>query len=392
MQHSEVQGLPIPDAASADHSMRVANHLRTLIGQGSISFARFMHEVLYAPGLGYYAAGRAKFGVAGDFVTAPESSPLFGRVLARQCAQVMQEIDACHILEFGAGSGKLAVQVLQRLAELECVPASYSIFEVSADLRDRQQALIEASVPQLADRVCWLSQLPAEHRGVVLANEVLDALPVERFVCRKHGLQQLCVAVDKEQFVLCEKPAAAPLVAAVIEIEQDLGSRLPQDYRSEVCLAARGWIEDLAAMLRAGVAFVFDYGVGRREYYAPDRCDGWLRCHFRHHAHDDALLLPGIQDLTAWVDFSAVARSAAEQGLDILAYVSQAHFLLNGGIDTELAGFEDLPPDAQLRLSAEVKLLTLPGEMGERFKCLGLGRGFNGTIDSFSEADRAHTL
>lgn len=392
MQQTPQRNLPIPDADSAAHSARVASYLRTLIGDGHISFATFMHEVLYAPGLGYYAAGATKFGAAGDFVTAPEVSPLFARVLARQCAQVMQPMQPASVLEIGAGSGRLAADLLVRLAELDAVPQRYEIFEVSADLRERQQSYLTRTVPDIVERVSWLDRLPAAHRGVVIANEVLDALPVERFVRHADRVAQVCVALQDDKFVIVENPAPAALVAAVAAIEQDLGQALPHGYVSEVCLAAAGWTADLADLLQEGVAFLFDYGVSRREYYAPDRSDGWLRCHFRQHAHNDALLLPGIQDITAWVDFSAVAGAAVARGLDVVGFVTQAHFLLDGGLDAELCGFSELPLPAQLQLSGQVKLLTLPGEMGENFKCLCLGRGTVATPDGLASSDRTHLL
>ena len=392
MQHPEDRSLPKADADSAAHCARVAAHVRTLVSKGPISFATYMHEVLYAPGLGYYAAGAAKFGAAGDFVTAPEVSPLFGRVLARQCASILRSMPSAAILEFGAGSGKLAAGLLTRLAELDALPQSYTIFEVSADLRQRQQAYLANVIPQFVERVSWLERLPDAHRGIIIANEVLDALPVERFVRRADHIAQLCVTLHADRLALLERPAPAALAAAVTKIEQDLGHRLPAGYVSEVCLAAAGWTADLAGLLQEGVALLFDYGISRREYYAPDRSDGWLRCHFRHHAHNDALLLPGIQDITAWVDFSAVAAAASTSGLDILGYVTQAHFLLDGGLADELAGFSELPPAAQLQLSAQVKLLTLPGEMGENFKCLGLGRGAVGVPDGLAKSDRTNSL
>ena len=394
MQATQVRTLPTPDADSAAHSAAVARYIRDKVNNagGCISFAEYMHEVLYSPGLGYYSAGSAKFGADGDFVTAPEISSVFGHVLARQCAQVLDATGGGSVLEFGAGSGKLAAEVLRKLAEIDTLPDRYCIFEVSADLCDRQESFLHREIPEFVDSVSWLDQLPKQHEGVVIANEVLDALPVERFVCRSDHVAQLCVTVDNNEFVIVEREAPTVLAAAVAAIENGLGRSLAEGYVSEVCLAATGWIDDLAGLLREGVAFLFDYGVSQREYYAEDRSDGWLRCHFRHHAHNDALILPGIQDITAWVDFSAVAASANEHGLNISGYVTQAHFLMNGGLTDELAKFSDLPPAAQLALSAQVKLLTLPGEMGENFKCMGLSRGLNITLDSLATADRAITL
>jgi SAM-dependent MidA family methyltransferase len=394
LKNDQDQSLPQPDADSAAHSDRVAEHLRAVIDArgADISFAEFMHEALYAPGLGYYSAGSAKFGDAGDFTTAPEVSSVFGRVVARQCASAMAEIAAPSILEVGAGSGKLAADVLTKLAQIDALPERYEILEVSADLRDRQQTFLAAEVPEFFTRVSWLQQLPKEHRGVIIANEVLDALPVERFVRRAGQTLQLGVAVVKDEFVFVERKPTDALVNAVAHIEQDIGRPLADDFVSDVCLAAPAWIADLAAALHEGVALLFDYGVSRREYYAEERSDGWLRCHFRHHAHNDPLILPGIQDITAWVDFSAVAAAAIDHGLDVEGFVTQAHFLLNGGLAEELADFSELPSAAQLRLSGQVKLLTLPGEMGENFKCLGLSRNSSAIIPGLTAADRTHTL
>ena len=394
MQQQTRLQLPAPDAASEAHSALVAAHIRERIEEcgGQISFAEYMHEALYAPGLGYYSAGATKFGAAGDFVTAPEVSPVFGAILARQCADTIATLDAPVILELGAGSGRLAVDVLGALAKLDALPERYDILEVSADLRERQESLIRREIPELAARVCWLDELPGSHVGIAIANEVLDALPVERFVRRADGVGQICVAADGERFVAVERPAPEPLEAAVLAIEDELGYEMPEAYASEICLAANPWVADLAAMLDRGLILLFDYGIGRREYYASDRSGGWLRCHFRHHAHNDPLILPGIQDLTAWVDFSGIAAAAHDAGLDIAGYVSQAQFLVGGGLDAELADFADLPPEAQIELSRQVKLLTLPGEMGENFKCLGLSRGDVTIPRALLTADRTASL
>jgi SAM-dependent MidA family methyltransferase len=394
MQHQPELPLPTPDAQSAAHSHRVASYIRKKIAAagGQISFAEFMHHALYAPGLGYYSAGTTKFGAAGDFVTAPEVSSIFGRVVARQSAGVLGGLDGPEILEFGAGSGRLAADVLRALDELDALPASYRIVEVSADLRERQERLLRAELPELCGRVTWLDQLPDSHRGVVLANEVLDALPVERFLKRGAGVAQLCVGVERDRFVMTDRPAPVNLADAVAAIEDDLGLTLPDGYVSEVCLAIPPWISDLGELLQEGVVFLFDYGVSRREYYAGSRSAGWLRCHFRHHAHSDPLILPGIQDITCWVDFTAAATAAIDSGFDIAGFVSQAQFLLGGGLADELRAMSELPLTAQLELSAQVKTLTLPGEMGENFKCLGLKRGALAAPDVFAGADRTASL
>lgn len=395
MQHPQTLSLPQPDALSHEHSNKVASWIRERIADagGEISFAEYMQHCLYAPGLGYYSAGSTKFGEAGDFVTAPEVSSIFGAVLARQCADVLAQIATPAILEIGAGSGKLAVDLLRSLNDAGSVPeGGYQVLEVSADLRARQEQKLRDELPELADRVTWLDQLPQDFSGVVIANEVLDALPVERFVRRESGVRQVCVTVDGDSFVLVERDAADALRKAVEQVEVSLGHELAPGYASEVCLAAPHWIADTAASLRHGLVFLFDYGVGRREYYAGERAGGWLRCHFRHHAHDDPLILPGIQDLTSWVDFTSVADAALDNGLEVAGFVAQAQFLIGGGLDKVLANFAELPTEAQLRMSAEIKLLTLPAEMGENFKCLGLARGDIATPGGFLLADRTTSL
>ncbi|MBT8109016.1 MAG: SAM-dependent methyltransferase [Gammaproteobacteria bacterium] len=395
MHHPQTLALPKADSGSLAHSEAVAAYIHDCIAQagGSISFAEYMHHCLYAPGLGYYAAGATRFGLAGDFVTAPEVSALFGRMLARQCAEVLAQLDSPAILEIGAGSGKLAVDILEALAADNALPAGgYHILEVSPDLQERQRALLADRLPGIQESVVWLDAMPAEFTGVIVANELLDALPVERFIRRADRVRQVCVASDGEVFRLVERDAPESLVQALEQIEATLGEPLPNGYASDVCLAAGPWVADLAGSLEEGVAFLFDYGVGRREYYAADRSGGWLRCHFRHHAHDDPLVLQGIQDLTSWVDFTTVAESAVDNGLEIAGFTSQAQFLLGAGLDDYLADFVQMPTGAQLRLSAEIKLLTLPTEMGENFKCLGLLRGALKPPAAFGRADRTATL
>lgn len=359
---------------------------------GQISFAEFMHEAMYAPGLGYYAAGSTKFGPDGDFVTAPEVSPIFGRVLARQLAEVLSAVSGGDILEFGAGSGRLAADVLSALEALGTLPETYNILEVSADLALRQRDCLQAAVPHLLERVHWLSSLPPRFKGVVVANEVLDALPFECFARIGSQTLQRCVAIENSEFVWVELPAAKQLAAAVSDIEADIGTSFANGYRSEVCLAAGHWIADIAAMLTEGVVFLFDYGLPRRELYASDRSDGWLRCHFRHHAHNDPLVLSGIQDLTTWVDFTAIAAAALDNDLDLLGFQTQSQFLMGGGLEEEMREFLALPVAEQLLLSGQIKKLTLPGEMGENFKCIALGRGAIESPSAFDFADRTQTL
>jgi len=394
MQYEQPTLLPQPDEVSAEHSTAVSARIRKKIeaAGGHISFAEFMHEALYAPGLGYYSAGSIKFGADGDFITAPEISSVFGRVLARQSAEVLRQVENGEVLEIGAGSAKLAVDILCACEELNALPPAYNILEVSADLQERQQRRLREELPHLVGRVRWLSDLPAAFNGVIIANEVLDALPVERFVRRQSGLMQLSVAWQDGCFIWVETEAPDRLVSAVSEIEADTGQTLPVAYTSEVSLASPLWISDLARGLKHGAIFLFDYGVSRREYYAADRTGGWLRCHFRHHAHDNALIYPGIQDLTTWIDFSSIAAAAASNGLDILGYQTQSQFLIGGGLELEMQDFMDLPPAKQIELSSQIKTLTLPGEMGENFKCMALGRGEIDSPSAFHFADRTQAL
>ena len=393
-RHMTADALPAPDAESIAQSGRVAAYIRERIAEhdGSISFAEFMQHALYAPGLGYYVSGTRKFGEGGDFVTAPEVSPLFGGVVARQVSQVLHQLDDGQICELGAGSGALAATMLKKLAHLDALPDRYCILEVSADLTLRQQQVFEEQIPEYAARVEWLSEMPKDFTGVIIVNEVADALPVERFTRANGKLQQCRVSVTNGNFGWVLEDAPDILAHAVSEVEESIGCAFPDSYRSEICLALPPWTGDLVRCLREGQIFLFDYGVTRREYYAPDRNDGWLKCHFRHHIHNDPLVLPGIQDLTTFVDFTALASAAHAAGATISGYVSQAHFLLNGGLQEELADFASLVAEEQLELSRQTKILTLPGEMGEIVKCIGMSRGEITKPGAFREFDRAHTL
>lgn len=386
--------LPSPDAASSAHSDRVAEFLRERIraGGGSVSFAEFMHHALYAPGLGYYVSGNRKFGAAGDFITAPETSPLFGKIVARQCATVLDAVAGGNILELGAGSGALAATVLETLGDTGQLPAEYLVLEVSPELVERQRNAFQQRIPGHLDRVRWVDAVPPGFDGVILANEVADALPVERFRIKNDGVQQARVAADGNAFALHFETAPDFVVDAVRAIETSIGSTLPDGFVSEVSPGLKRWIGDIAASMNRGLIMLFDYGVPRREYYAGDRHGGWLRCYFRHHVHHDPLILPGIQDLTSWVDFTAIAEAAAGQAMQVAGFVSQADFLIHGGLEEALAGFDELPVQARAELSRQVKLLTLPGEMGEHFKCIGLGRGDFDVPAALTAGDRAHLL
>jgi SAM-dependent MidA family methyltransferase len=391
-QHHGANKLPPPSPEAQAHSEKLQALIREEIAAsgGHIGFDRFMELALYAPGLGYYSAGSGKFGEAGDFVTAPELSPLFSRCLARQCAEVLSAIDGGDILEFGAGSGVMAADILIELASMNCLPEHYFILELSADLRQRQQQSIAEKVPQLAERVVWLDALPeTDFRGVVLANEVLDAMPVHRFVIHNGEPHELCVVWNGKSLVLEEGAPDAVLYARLKQLQNEC--LLADGYCSEINLRAEEWLRSLADFLQQGVVLLIDYGFPQREFYHPQRSSGTLMCHYRHRAHDDALILLGLQDITAHVDFTAVAETALEAGLSVRGYTSQANFLIANGLPGLLAD-EGGDTRQQLTLSAQVKRLTMPGEMGELFKVMALTREWEGPLQGFSLRDERGRL
>jgi SAM-dependent MidA family methyltransferase len=376
--------LPSPDPAAAVLSAQLAALITREIERagGWMPFDRYMQLALYAPGLGYYTAGARKLAdssTGGDFVTAPEISPLFGRAIAAQVAQVFDHT-APRILEFGAGSGALARDLLAELARRGVVVEQYAIVEVSADLRDRQRARLAAH-PQVA----WLDAPPAGFDGVILANEVLDVMPVRLFVRGAGDVRERGVVVRGDGFAFAERPADESLSAAVHGIEATVGL-LPAGYGAEVAPVVTAWAAQLAGWLARGVALLIDYGFPRREYYHAQRLMGTLMCHYRHRAHADPLWLPGLNDITAHVDFTAVADAAHAAGLDVLGYTSQAHFLINCGL-LDLVQREHSP-----QRTAEAQRLLSEAEMGELFKVLALGRGVDAALLGFARGDRLHTL
>jgi SAM-dependent MidA family methyltransferase len=398
--------LPLPTPDALVHSAKLCELIRSDIAAqgGWIPFSRFMELALYAPGLGYYTAGAHKFGEAGDFITAPELSALFGRTLAKQLIEVMQA-SAPHILELGAGSGKLALDILGELEKHDALPESYSILEVSADLRERQQTLLKEKLPHLAARMHWLDALPDTISGAVIGNEVLDALPVHLLHWKTADVSHISPALSRPQremgqevfergvaseanrFIWQDRPLKTP---ALLDIAKKL--KMPDDYLSEASLAACGLIASLCERMDKGAMLFIDYGFGAREYYHPQRTRGTLMCHYRHHSHDDPFYLPGLQDITAHVDFTAVAETAVDHGAHFLGYTSQAHFLLNNGV-TDLLG--EVSPDdvkAYAPLSAQLQKLTSPAEMGELFKVIALGKGMDQPLAGFLRGDLSRLL
>lgn len=390
------RGWPAPDAAAVRSSLQLAERIQAAIAAagGAIGFDEYMQMALYEPGLGYYSGGAARFGAGGDFITAPLLSPLFSRTLARQCADCLAALEQPVVLELGAGTGEMAADVLAELAALEQLPQQYLILELSAALRAQQRETLQRKVPQLLERVAWLDRLPPQPiEGVLLANEVLDALPVQRFKLQAGAVLELAVGQEGGRFAWVERPAAVELQQAVARIQADLGATLPDGYVSEYCPQLQPWLASLAEVLQRGVMLFIDYGYPRAEYYHPQRHMGTLVCHYRHRAHDDPLILPGLQDLTAFVDFSAVADAGLAAHLELLGFAPQGQFLLGAGL-LELVQTALVEPGSResLLLAQQVKTLTLPGEMGERFKVMALGRDFDGPLRGFSLADQGFRL
>ncbi len=408
-----LENLPAPDHAAAAHGARLLGRIRAEIAAagGAIPFRRFMDLALYAPGLGYYRAGARKFGPGGDFITAPELSPLFSRCLARQCREILDALGGGAILELGAGTGVMAVDLLLEMQDLGALPDSYAILELSGELRERQRQTLIERAPELAERVVWLETLPESGlRGVILGNEVLDALPVERFRVTAQGPRRLAVTWTETGLDWIEGAADPEVTAAVARIEADLGRSLPEGYTSEYTPHLEEWLRAIAEPLAAGVLLFVDYGYPRREYYHPQRVAGTLLCHYRHRAHDDPLRWPGLQDITASVDFTAVADAGLAAGLTVAGYTRQHYFLFGCGLMDLLAGEipanasspggnQEVGEDANPANSAryleqvrQVKLLTLPGEMGDRFQALALVRELALPLRGFAFRDERNRL
>ena len=382
--------IPAPGADALAHSRRLEACICKAIADqgGAISFRRFMEMALYEPGLGYYVAGQRRFGAAGDFVTAPELGALFARCLARQIEDVAATLDSDWVLlEIGAGNGSLARDLLRALPQ-DRLPARYEILERSASLKAVQaETLTDAPVP-----VSWLDQPPdTPWQGVLIANEVMDALPVERFRFMDSALQQQVDVSDDDELRLDYRQAPAALEERLDRLQSQLSEPLPEGFTSELCTELPAWLQAVTDSMERGLSLWVDYGYPRDEYYAPERTMGTLIGHYRHRVMHDPLRWPGLQDLTASVDFTAVAEAADRCGLELAGYTTQANFLLGLGI-TELIDQPDLDTETRLRLSAEIKQLMLPGEMGERFQVMALSRGLEPAFSGFDFRDLSHRL
>jgi SAM-dependent MidA family methyltransferase len=393
--------MPALSAEEEEHSRALIALIRERIAAagGWIPFERFMDLALYAPGLGYYSAGSVKLGPRGDFVTAPEVSDLFSRCVARQCAPVLG--GGGEILELGAGTGRMAAVILESLAALGALPARYAILEVSADLAERQKLRLGELSREIRERVVWLERLPERPlNGVILANEVLDALPCRRFTLRGGAPRELGVVVEDRTapaqgtgFVEREAAADAAdaeLASATAALLRELPSPLPEGYASEICLRLAPWIAGVAACLGRGLMLMFDYGLPRAHYYHPQRTAGTLRCHFKQRAHDDPYINIGVQDMTAWVDFTRVAEAAVDCGLDVSGFCTQAAFLLGMGVEQLVAESTDTVEHA--RRAGEARRLLLPGEMGEAFKVMALTRECDMALQGFALQDLRRSL
>lgn len=384
-----------PENTFHAHSALIAAHLIASIqkNQGRISFAEYMQQALYAPGLGYYAAGNIKIGKSGDFVTAPELSPLFAQCLARNFIPIISKTANANILEFGAGTGRMAADILIELEAYNALPGDYFILEVSPDLKKLQQHTLEELCPHLLPLVTWLSSLPTSFTGLILANEVLDAMPVRRFCISNHQLYEQYVSEDKGTLYLQNVLVDAKILKKLPAFIHHLCSEEhTQDYIFEWNATLDPWLRSVAGFMEQGMILIIDYGFPRSELYHLDRSMGTLMCHYQHKACHDPLSLPGLQDITAHVDFTQIAETATESGLDVLGFTNQASFLLNSGlIEILKENFYNLPEEERIQQNHAVQILSSPAEMGELFKVIALGKHCDDFL-SFAEYDQRHRL
>lgn len=396
MKHA--QSLPEPSTDALEHSAKLIAKIRDEIETdgGSISFKRYMEMALYEPGLGYYVAGTQKIGEHGDFTTAPQISPLFSQCIANQCAEVLNTINSkkalkvggC-ILEFGAGSGIMATEILLELERQNCLPETYYILDLSPGLQHRQKQTIESSAPHLLHKVSWLSELPKGFSGIVLANEVLDAMPVDVFTQHENSVYEHHVIWQDEKLIEQLKPANPTLHDQVLRLG------IPKEstpYTSEINSYIDPWLKTLTECIDKGVVLLIDYGYPRKEYYLTERNKGTLICHYQHLVNEAPLHYPGLQDITASVDFTAVAEAADSCELQVAGFTSQACFLANARLEEYFKQALDNNPNDQYKLAQQIRTLTLPAEMGERFKCMGLTKNYSQQLCGFEEFDQRYRL
>tara|TARA_Y100001936_G_scaffold94253_2_gene92779 strand:- start:13431 stop:14612 length:1182 start_codon:yes stop_codon:yes gene_type:complete len=390
--------LSSPEEFASKHSGAVKNMicLDIIKSGGWITFARYMELAIYSPGMGYYCSGTTKFGCAGDFVTAPEISVLFGQSIAQQAIQIIDSIgkESSDILEFGAGTGKLALDILLELESLNKLPRHYFILEVSGALKEQQNKLFVKSAPHLLNRVQWLEEIPTKFNGLILGNEVLDAMPVHLVVRRNNDLFERGVAWDGKEFKWDERLLVK---GELFEIAKKVIPQISLDnntaiYTTEINLTARGFIRSLTNILGKGAVIFIDYGFGNNEYYHEQRNCGTMMCHYQHHAHDDPFYFPGLQDITSHVDFTSISDTATEGGLQLLGYTSQAQFLINCGITKILSRVPVENTCAYFPMANQMQKLVSPSEMGELFKVVAFGRDCQLPLIGFMNGDKSFLL
>ena len=375
---SRPKNLPVPNHDEKNISDLVLNEIKQKIksNDGKISFSKFMHHALYAPDLGYYSGKSEKFGKSGDFITAAEESGILGRIIAKQCSIILNEMPDASIIEYGPGSGALAVSILKQLLQMNLKPRAYYLVDVSEDLIERQKNRILTELPEIYDSVVWISEIPEGFSGIVIGNEVIDSMPFERFLISDKRILQFFVAIEEEELVYELESANFEIKKYVKQIESKIGKYLCDGFISEISFKGRDWINEISLKLNQGMVILLDYGTSRSEYYSDDNNKGWMHCHFKHHKHFEPLIYPGIQDITTWVDFSLISETAKANGMMIDAYLTQAQFIINNGIEDEFLGFESMDIKKQMELTRQIKLLTLPDKMGSNFKCLVMTKNF----------------
>ncbi|MBE9530130.1 MAG: SAM-dependent methyltransferase [Proteobacteria bacterium] len=360
---------------------------------GRIRFDQFMDIAMFAPGRGYYDSVNRIFGDDGDFTTAPEISSFFGQCIARQILQIMAEMGQVNILEFGAGSGILAQTILMELEKNDRLPQTYFIYDISPTLRERQYARLKDNVPHLIDKLVWLNDIPEHFNGIIIANEVLDAMPVHRVVFRRNlHHEETYVTIKNGKLVLEEGPLSSIKIKREMDKIMQVWPDIKDGYRSEISLGLKHWIARISQILGKGLVLLIDYGFTRREYYQPIHHQGNLMCYFQHRAHDDPLLYPGIQDVTCHVDFSHVAEAFQDQGLAVAGYTNQAFFLAGCGLEVLYQELDTSDEEKFIDKTRCLEKLIMPNAMGESFKVIGLTRGLNEDLIGFSVSNQKDRL
>ena len=388
----DLQTLP---AEAVETGLQLTQKVKQLItnNDGALPFAHYMESVLYEPGLGYYMNGSPKFGVKGDFVTAPEMTPLFGQCLGHQLIPLLSQCDTPVIFELGAGTGQLAATLLTYLDTQDQLPDVYWILELSSVLKQRQIETLSNCCPHLLHRVQWLTQLPEnDFEGVVIGNEVIDAIPAHRFRWYEQHIIEMGVTTKDDRFAW--RPCAVPdpmVIAAIDAIPDSLKQQWCNGYTSEVRPLVEHWLAALSQPFRRGAMVWIDYGCCQADYYHPHQSDGTLMCYYRHHGHSDPFVYPGLQDITVSVDFTALAEAALACDLELLAYTSQAQFLLANKLESHYQAFVAQNPNMAANQALHMRRLVMPDQMGERFKVMVMGRGI-AAPESLSMIDNRHRL